>query len=372
MVKTYPFYFKSTIILLGIVLLAYILSGLKELFIPLALSLLLSILLNPLVNFLEQKKIPHVLAISIALLCAFIFTAGIVYFLSSQIMHFLSDLPTLKQKFNGLFTNAQKWLADKNVISLEKQNEAIANTNTGLNTAFTGLLGTALGALSTFILLPVYTFMLLYYKTLILNFLFEIFAEKNSKSVNEILDQTKRSIQNYTIGLLTEGLIIATLNTTALLIIGVKYALLLGILGAILNVLPFIGGAIALLLPLIVATITQQGFSMQLEIMICYSVIQFFDNHFLIPWIVSSRVRINALISIVVVFLGGMMWGITGMFLSIPFTGVLKLIFDRIPELKTWGKLLGDEIPNHHKGEIWLRRKKFLETKLQQTEKTPA
>ena len=55
--------------------------------------------------------------------------------------------------------------------------------------------------------------------------------------------------------------------------------------------------------------------------------------------------------------MGGAVWGIPGMFLSIPFTGVLKIIFDKIPGLRPWGKLLGDKIPTRHKGEIWNLKK---------------
>jgi predicted PurR-regulated permease PerM len=73
--------------------------------------------------------------------------------------------------------------------------------------------------------------------------------------------------------------------------------------------------------------------------------IQFIDNHFLVPYIVASKVKINALVSIVIVLMGGALWGISGMFLSIPFIGVLKIIFDRIPEMKPWGMLIGTEVP---------------------------
>jgi predicted PurR-regulated permease PerM len=126
------------------------------------------------------------------------------------------------------------------------------------------------------------------------------------------------------------------------LILGVPYAMLLGVLGAILNVLPFFGGILAALLPIVVATIVKDGWSTQIWVCISYMIIQFTDNHFLIPYIVSAKVKINALISIVAVLLGAAVWGLSGMFLSIPFIGVLKIIFDRIPELKPWGRLLGD------------------------------
>jgi predicted PurR-regulated permease PerM len=133
---------------------------------------------------------------------------------------------------------------------------------------------------------------------------------------------------------------------------------LLGVIGAILNILPYIGGIISVALPVIIATVTKDGFHTQLLIIGAYAVIQFVDNHFLVPYIVSSKVKINALISIVFVLLGNAAWGVPGMFLSIPFAGVLKIIFDRIDELRPWGRLLGDEIPVKHTGKWSVRRKK--------------
>ncbi len=92
-----------------------------------------------------------------------------------------------------------------------------------------------------------------------LNYLYEIFAEENESEVRVVLRQVKGAIQSYTYGLLIEGLIVATMNTIALFILGVPYAILLGILGALLNVLPFFGGILAATLPIIVATITKTG-----------------------------------------------------------------------------------------------------------------
>jgi predicted PurR-regulated permease PerM len=162
--------------------------------------------------------------------------------------------------------------------------------------------------------------------------------------VSTVLRKVRGAIQSYMYGLLIEASIVATLNTIALLILGVQYAVLMGILGALLNVLPFFGGILAAALPIMVATITKEGFDTQIGIAIAYIIIQFTDNHFLIPYIVSAKVRINALLSVVAVLLGGAVWGLSGMFLSIPFIGVLKIVFDRIPEMQPWGRLLGDQV----------------------------
>lgn len=346
--KKYPFYLRSTVILFGLILISFALANLRGILIPFSFALFLAILLNPLADLLQVWKIPKVPAILLSLIIAIVLIAGIWYFLATQMMHFTDQLPALQRKMDQLVSQIQRDVSSK--IPVAKQNQYIDEAEAGIKPLIGQLLGSAMGTLTTVFLLPVYTFLIIYYKTLILNFLYEIFAEENASEVNTVLKQVKGAIQSYMYGLLIEGLIVTALNTLALVILGVPYAILLGILGAILNVLPFIGGVLAVSLPVLVATITKDGFNTQIGIIICYIIIQFADNHFLIPYIVSAKVKINALISIVVVLLGGAVWGLSGMFLSIPFIGVLKIIFDRIPEMKPWGKLLGDEIPVRRPG----------------------
>lgn len=371
MEKKFPFYFRATITLFGIILFVFILYVLRSIMVPLAFALIIAILLNPLVNKLLQKKINKILAISISLLAMIVLVAGIMYFISSQMVKFSDNMPVLQQKFSELFNNLQVWLQNNYSLSLAKQNQLLSEAMNSLKPLIGQTLGTILGTLSVVILLPIYIFLILFYKTLILNFLYEVFAEKNSTQVSNILKETKAAIQSYMVGLLLEAIIVATLNSVALLILGVQYAILLGVIGALLNVLPYIGGIIAIALPVLIATITSDGYTTQIGIIIAYAIIQFIDNNILVPRIVSSQVKINALISIVIVLLGGAIWGVSGMFLSIPFIAVLKIIFDRVPDLKPWGKILGSEVPVYHKGQLWGRRrktKKSLSEKI--TEKT--
>jgi predicted PurR-regulated permease PerM len=345
MIKKYPFYMRVTIIMLGMVLLSYILLNLRDILVPLAFALLLAVLLNPFTIFLEKHRFPQIAAIAVAILIAMFFIAGITYFLFMEFKGFSGEWPVFKQKFGILFNKLQHFARTDFGINTKKQNEYISQAEAGMKPVLATAMGTVLGGLEMAFLLPVYAFLLLYYKKLIVNFLFELFADADEKEVGVVLTQTKGAIQNYMFGLLLEALIIATLNTVALLILGVPYAILLGVIGALLNILPFIGGILAVVFPILVATATRDGFSTQFWIIISYATIQFVDNHFLVPYIVASKVRINALVSIVIVLMGGALWGISGMFLSIPVLGVLKIIFDRMPEMKPWGLLIGMEVP---------------------------
>jgi len=365
MLKRYPFYIRSTVILFGLTLLVYALSKLGSILIPLAFSLMLAILLNPLTDLLEKKAhLPHVAAISLSILIAILFFAGAGFLLYMQVMRFSDQVPAFEKKLAEMSVRAQTAISEHLGVTIQKQQQYIAEGKTALKPILASTAGTLLGVLSAAILLPVYVFLFLYYKQLLQNFLFEVFSEENKQDISKVLTQTKGAIQSYMVGLLLEATAVAILNSVALLILGVNYAILLGVIGALLNILPFVGGIMAVILPLLVATLTRDGIHTQLAVIIAYIIIQFVDNHFLIPYIVSSKVRINALVSIVIVLMGGALWGIPGMFLSIPFIGVLKIIFDRLPDLKPWGKLLGTEVPTRRKrplrkisGAIGLRNK---------------
>jgi len=339
----YPFFIRATVILFGLVLVSFALANLRGILIPFSFAVFLAVLLNPLMERLLRWRLPKVAAIAVSLIVAILLIGGIWYFLANQIVQFTDQLPLLEKKGSELFARAQNYLTQHWNIPVAKTNDYLGQAKAAIKPLLGQLLGSMAGTMGSVFLLPIYTFLLLYYKNLILNFLYEIFAEQNAEEVSAVLRQVRGAIQSYMYGLLIEAAIVATLNTIALLILGVQYAVLMGVLGALLNVLPFFGGILAAALPMMVATITKEGYDTQIGIAIAYIIIQFTDNHFLIPYIVSAKVRINALLSVVAVLLGGAVWGLAGMFLSIPFIGVLKIIFDRIPEMRPWGRLLGDK-----------------------------
>jgi predicted PurR-regulated permease PerM len=352
-IKDQPFYIQSTAVLFGLVLIVFIFYTLADILVPLAFAAFLSVLLNPLCNRLERLKIPKIYAIIMVMVIALLVVAAVFYFLSTQIIQFGDSLPMLKEKFAGLTLNVKHWIQNTFGFTIDKQNQALKEFLNNSKSLLGKTVGGLLGTLGIIFLLPVYIFLMLFYKTLILNFLFEVFAEENSEKVGEVLSETKSAIQSYIVGLLIEMLIVAAMNSAALLLLGVKYGILIGCIGAILNLIPYLGGIIAIALPVLMATVTKDGYTTQLGVIGAYALIQFIDNNILVPRIVSSKVQINALVSIVVVLLGNQLWGVSGMFLSIPFIAVLKIIFDRIADLKPWGKLIGDNVPTRHMGQRW-------------------
>jgi len=356
-----PTYLKLSQIVMGLTAFFYILYIGQDIIVPLIYAMLIAMLLNPLVNRLCRYKLPRVIAILIAILAGFLLISAVIYFISTQSIKFSSSFPLLKEKFNMMFKDLIDWMSHAFNLSTQKINSSVNNIkNQGMENGGVVIgqtLGTLSGALVLIFLLPVYVFMILFYKSLLVEFIGRLFPKAQHATVGEVLIETKSLVQNYLVGLLVEMAIVAALNTIALLLLGIQYAILLGVIGAILNLIPYIGGVVAIALPMLIAIATKEPVY-ALYVFIAYIIVQFIDNNFLVPKIVASKVKINALVSIVVVLIGGALWGIAGMFLSIPLTAILKVMFDRIEPLKPWGFLLGDTIPAIVSFKIKLPKKK--------------
>jgi predicted PurR-regulated permease PerM len=344
-----PLYLKLVQITCGLLAFFYILYIGGEILVPLLFATIFAILLNPVINFLCSKGMNRIAAIVLTLTVAFLLFIGIFYFISSQAMLFGKSFPLLKQKFFSFLQQTSDWVAKTFKIShrnVDKKLEEMKGD--GLDYATT-LLGSSLSsateAFILLLLLPVYIFLILFYKPLLLQFIARLFDSHDHPVVVEVLQETKSLIQAYLVGLILEAGIIAVLNSVALLALGIEYAILLGIIGAILNVIPYIGGIIAVALPMLLAFATKTPLT-AFWVLVLYTLIQFVDNHYIVPKVVASKVKINALASIVVVLCGGALWGTSGMFLSIPLVAIMKVIFDHVPCLNPFGYLLGDDQPH--------------------------
>lgn len=345
----FPFYAKASLVIIGLFIFTFTLYIGKEIIVPLIYSVIIAITISPLVDFFVRKRINRVIAISLALaLVAGIFISlGLL--LSTQFGEFTDAFPKLMDTFYETLNNTVKWASKFFNISTRKINTYIADTQSDILSNSRVPIGLTLNTIvDIFVMLcliPVYVFMILYYQPLLLDFVRKVTGNQNTRKVNHILQLTKTIIQRYLVALLLEAGIVAVMNSIGLLMIGFKYAVVLGIIGALLNLIPYLGGLLAIVLYVIIALVTKDSFSYVFYVLIIYTIIQVIDNNIIVPKLVGSKVKINALVAIVAVIVGGALWGVSGMFLSIPLIAIVKIIFDHIDSLKPWGFLLGDTMP---------------------------
>ena len=344
-----PFYLKATIILVGLFAFFTIMYIGQSIIVPVVFAVIIAILLHPIVDFFVRLKINRVIAIVITLFLSFLIIAAFVDLLFSQARMLSESWPILVEKLTTILNQSITSIAG--YLNMDPQNihEWILKTKGELINSSSAIIGQTIilfgSGLMILFLIPVYVFIILFYQPLLLDFIRRLFPSGNQSQVKEIVSKTKKLIQSYLVGLVIEFVMMSILNSTALLLLGIQYAILFGVIGAALNVIPYIGGIVAVALPMMVAIATKSTAWYAVYVMIAYYVIQLFDNNYIVPIIVSSKVKINALFSIIVVFIGNAMWGIPGMFLSIPLLAIVKLFCDNIESLKPWGFLLGDTMP---------------------------
>jgi len=358
-----PRYVHITILLIGLLALLAVVILARPLLVPLSFSLLLAMLLNPVVQWCGRRGINKLVSIGIAVFISVAAIGGLGYFIVTQAMNFGDDLPKMEKALDKTWTKGERWVQkalDMRSKEMDEVIEDVKNDSAQKGGSFVGRTLTTVGALLAYLfLLPVFTFLLLFYKAMLLEFLRQLFPKRDHDILQDVLTGTRGVVQSYLVGLLFEAIIVATLNWVGLLAIGVRYALMLAVMGALLNLIPYIGMIVATLVPMAVA-LSLQDPTAALWVFALYSAVQFVDNNFIVPLVVASRVELNALVSILAVMVGGLIWGAPGMFLAIPFTAILKVICDRVPDMKAFGFLLGTTQNDDHHRLLRVRKVKLV------------
>lgn len=338
--------------LTSLIALFYISIWGKTILAPLVFALLFSVLLLPIANFLEKKfHFPRSMASLTAVFLLVFSLVALFYLVGSQISSLADDWPQFKQQVLTSVNNLQQWISAKFHVRIKQQNNYVNNAAARLMETGSSMLGDALVSLSSLVLFLVFimidTFFLLYYRRLLVRFLVAVFKEENAVIVYDIIAQVQTRIRQYILGLLLEMVIVSAATCLALWILGIRYAILLGLLTGLFNIVPYIGIFTALLLSTLVTFATAGAAKLLLVIGTIFG-IHLIDSNVLLPVIVGSKVRINALITVLGVIIGEAVWGIPGTFLAIPVIAIAKIVFDRIESLKPWGMLLGDEKDEKH------------------------
>lgn len=333
-------------ILQFIVLASLILYFGKTLFIPLSFSLLIGFILYPICKWMETKGINKGIAIVISILGVTLLMGAVLYLLFAQFSEFLQEWQSLRTKLTETIHQLSLFISERFDISLEKQTEFINNTlNNSGSQAFSIVRNTAYSlSESVFFLLmiPVFSALILFHRQMLSNALYELFPPERKKTIHEILIETIHEYYNFIKGMLVVYLIVGLLNSIGLWIIGVPNPFLFGFIASILTFIPYVGIMISSLLPIAVSWITYNSIWYPLAVIAVFSIVQALEAYIIFPFAVGSRLKINTLVIIIVVIVGGIIWGAAGMILFIPFISIIKLIADRTPSLKMLSVLLGD------------------------------
>lgn len=335
---------SSTSGLKKLLLLFLFIAGLyfaREFLTPLAVGAVVATLFLPLCRWMEQKKITRGLAAIFCLLILLIVISGIGILLSHQISTLSNDFSILRERSIELTHFIQKYIFDHSGISLEQQNQELINQQPAI-TLFLKEIAISLPSLLTnFILTLVYILFLLYYRSHIKQFILMFSSESQKNEMEKVIDSVGHVSQQYLLGLSKMIVCLWVMYGVGFSLLGVKHALFFAFLCGLLEIIPFIGNITGTTITVLVAGVQGGSFLMLARIIGTYGIIQFIQGWVLEPLIVGSEVKINPLFTIIALVIGGLLWGLPGIFLAIPLMAMLKIVCDHIEPLKPYGFLIG-------------------------------
>ena len=348
-----PYAFELASSLMALILIVVVMHFTQSILLPVIFSILISISLFPLARFFERLRLGKAFSAILSVLIAIALISGISWFIVYESIIIGKDASAITDKVLSVLTQGQQWLEDQFGIQrtqviekLRQQGEqALGNAGSMISSTF-GSIG---NTLASTVLVPIYSFFLLYYRDFFREFFFKAFKTTPQRKVDEVLNKIYQVVQSYLVGLITVMGIVAVLNTIGLIALGIDYAWFFGSLAALLMLLPYIGIAIGSILPALFALAVKDNAWYALGVVIWFQVVQFLEGNIITPNIVGSKVSINPLMAIIGIILGGMLFGLAGLIIALPLIATLKVIFDAIPSMEAFGFLIGEPEKLHLK-----------------------
>jgi predicted PurR-regulated permease PerM len=339
---------RLSFLLLAIILLLYALIMAKEFLYPLTFGILISYLLYPIVNYLEKRGFPRIFSILVPIILSVAIVVIIATAVVKRMNLFIDDLPQFREKTIENLTIIQQYVESNFGVSASGLKNFIVNSIFNLGKQSGKLFSATTGTLFALFMQPVYVFLFLYYRTKFAYFILQLTGREYRLITINILREIATVVTRYMLGVTTVVFILCFFNSLGLLIIGLKYALLIGVIQALFSFIPYFGNVIGGAMTLLFALLTQDSEVIAIRILAFVFIVHFFENNLLSPYIVGNNIRLNPFIIIIGLIAGAMIWGVPGMLVTIPFLAMLKIILKSIPHLEPYAYLLGTRGTKRH------------------------
>lgn len=344
---------KTVLILLVLLFIYRFLSGggfITTLIFTVSVSMVVSYFLNPLVNKLEAKKISRgfgvlIIYVGIVLLLVILFkTVGPK--IGDEISRLVKNLPSYINDIYRFSVNLYDRISpeiENLPIDMGSIEDSIAsgldNLKNVLGNSIMGIINSSMKFISralNLVLIPVFTFYFLKDKSKYKEVITENIPKKFRKDIVGLGRDIDEVLGQYVRGQLLVCLFIGVATTAALLIIGVDFAIIIGIFAGIFNIIPYLGPIIGLIPAVIFAAFEDP--TKIIWVVVAITVIQQAEGNFITPRIIGKSVGLHPTVVMVGVLIGGGYFGLIGMLLAVPtvatFRVVYKFIVKKLSEMK--------------------------------------
>lgn len=317
----------------------------KDILVPISFALLISFVLYPACAWLERKGMNRMTAIMAAITILGLLGLLLIGLLMHQLSGFADEWPQIQNKWDKSVAQLSQTLTRAYGISPEQQRKWLAQLSSESGAGLLRLLRQAVSvsavSLVLLVLVPVYVVLILLYRRHWMKVLSRLFPSQRHDKLEEMVRLTIKTYYNFIKGMAVVYLMVGLLNSLGLLALGVPHAIFFGFTASILTFIPYVGIMAGSLLPIAMAWISHDSIWYPLGVIGVFTFVQYLEANVIFPFAVSSRLNVNTLVMLLAIFVGGLLWGVAGLILFVPFLGILKLIADHNPQLKTWAMILG-------------------------------
>jgi len=335
----YPFlaenaFVKRAFSIAAFFLVLWLWRELKGILVPFVIALFLAYLLDPVADFLEKRMKRAIAVLIIMTLIVGISTLALLVVVPKVIEQMTQLVNTIGKNQGQILAFAKKyWEAVEKSGLVDTQGllasikDFMNNLTKQISLLFTGF-STLFKQLFNLIIIPVVTFYLLRDFDKIRKWVFSRFEKKQEK-VREGYNHFNRIFGRYVRGVLLDSLIVGTLTFIGLFIAGIPYALFIGIITLIFNLIPYVGIWLAFGLSVVIALSSGMGIKMILIMALIYFAVQMIESIFLYPRIVGKMVGLYPVVVMIMLLILSRFWGIFGLFLGVPISALLWYFIDR-------------------------------------------
>lgn len=319
----------------------------RELLVPLSYALLIGFVLYPICHWLEEKGVHRIISVAIAVTLLLLLVFLVLGLLVNQFVNFLAEWPHLQDKLSQVLNDISQWLIQTVGLSKDMQQKLIVKMSDQSSGNLLTVIGNSVTAsafsLVSLFLIIIYAVLILYYRHYWMLVLKKILSSEREDDLHEMVLLTIKAYYNFIKGMLMVYVFVGLLNSVGLWLLGVPHPFLFGYIASILTFIPYVGIIVGSLLPISMAWLTYDSVWYPLGVVGIFTLVQYLEANVIFPIAVSSRLNVNTLAMLLSIIVGGLLWGVSGMILFVPFVGIAKLVADHNPKWKTLSMMLGTE-----------------------------
>jgi len=325
-------------------------------FILISFSGLLAMLMTPVSNKLENHGASRVFSSVISVGIIILIFSGVIILLAAQIDNIGKELPVIMLRYEELKVEIHSWVNYSLGVSSQQLRVHASDAFNNAGSFLTGLIKGTFTFVGSLLLVLVFIFLFLMQRNKYENFVVMFYNAEKRNEAKEMISKISKVAQQYLTGRLVAACIMGVLFLIGFLVIGLKNSVILSLIVAIMTIIPYVGALIGGLVPFFISII-DGSFNQSIWVVIIILLVNVIDHYIIEPYVVGGSVNISPFFTIFVLILGGLIWGIAGIVLFLPLSGILKIVFENVQGLQPYASLIGDQRDSSAHKNTWAQIK---------------